>query len=484
MLVERFPKIGQLPFVRALRAFYRSWVYVAIVALLMVCAELFSLELFAFYCYLAFGVTGLLLGDDALHLVAIACCSYMAISAANNPAYPDSSAFYTTSFKIQFIVILAVAAVFLATRLITSAVRYSGRKVPSLTVGFLLLGLSFIFGGVFSGYYDAKTAFFGFVEIASLCALYFYFYYTVDWGKTDKSYLFLVFLAVGIGVGLEILGMYRNPNVFGGESGESVNRRFLFTGWGMYNNVGCAMAMCIPAPFYFAATKKHGWIFSIVGGFFLLFLAAAQSRGALLFGAVVFAACAVVVLLKTKGTERLLHLIVYEAMILAGLITMCVLREEISAFFASVIEAGFDDSARFEIYRCGWAQFCEHPVFGVGFYQCDAFRWGELPSDAFLPSRYHNTYIQLIASGGAVAFLCYCFHRVQTALVLFRRPTAEKTFAVLCVAALLLASLVDCHFFNFGPGMLYSIILVFAECVEADMCYGNKDPGRNKVVIR
>lgn len=467
MLVERFPQLGEIPFIRALRSFFRSWAYIAIIILLMVCAELFSLELVAFYIYLILCTAGMLFGEDALHVLPVACCSYMSISAANNPGHPDESAFYTQAFRIQFIVILSLAAVLLLARLITALIRFRKRKIPSLAIGFLALGLAFIFGGAFSGFYDAKTAFFGFVEIVSLSALYFYLYYTVDWEKTDKAYLFQTFLLVGVGVGIEILGMYRNPGVFGADG--TVDRRALFTGWGMYNNVGCAMAMCIPAPFYFAATKRQGWVFSVVGGFFLLFLILAQSRGALLFGAVVFAACALVVLIRTKGTERLLHLVVYESMLLAGLIAVCVLQAKDSNFFSTIIELGFNDSDRFNIYRTGWAQFCEHPVFGVGFYQCNAWRWGDLPSDAFLPARYHNTYIQLIASGGAVALICYIFHRVQTAIVLFRRPSVEKTFAALCIAALILTSIVDCHFFNFGPGILYSVILVAAEGAGADI---------------
>ena len=42
-------------------------------------------------------------------------------------------------------------------------------------------------------------------------------------------------------------------------------------------------------------------------------------------------------------------------------------------------------------------------------------------------------------------------------------PQPEKIVAALCVASLLLTSMVDCHVFNMGPGLMYSAWLVFGE---------------------
>lgn len=467
MLIELVPKIGEYRAVRSLRTFFRSGFFVAVVTALMVAAELFSLELPVYYGYLVLGVAGLLLCDDALPLIPIVCCSYMTVSAENNPAqYPQTSVFYQTSFQIQLIVILSVAVAFLLLRLVTALRRNRAKKMPSLAIGFLLLGVSYVLGGAFSEYYGLKTALFGATEIASLCAFYFYFYYTVDWKKTEKSYLFGVFLALGFGLAVEIVGMYSNPNVY--DAAGNVNRHWFFTGWGMYNNVGCAMAMCIPAPFYFAATRKNGWIWSAAGCFFLLALILAQSRGSMLFGAIVFLACAATVLVVSKGRERYRHLTVFVVMLLAGLIAVWLAHEDLRDLFSAMLDYDFfNDNGRFAIYRGGWTQFLERPLFGVGFYQCKGPQFGQefITEDFFLPPRYHNTYVQLIASGGIVAFVCYAYHRVGTALVFFRNPTRERTFCALSVGALLLTSLVDCHFFNFGPGLLYSVFLVFAECV-------------------
>ena len=68
-----------------------------------------------------------------------------------------------------------------------------------------------------------------------------------------------------------------------------------------------------------------------------------------------------------------------------------------------------------------------------------------------------------MASGGIVALLAYAFHRFQTVRLLWKRRTRENIFLAFIVLALILTSTVDCHFFNFGPGLLYSVILVFIE---------------------
>ncbi len=462
MLLKFFPKIGDSHAVRLLRSFYRSYAYIAVIVLLMALSELCSFELPVFYCYLLLGGTGLLLADDAVPVLPIICCVYMTVSADNNPAaHPETSIFASTAFRVQFIVILSLAVVLLIARLVTSLIDCPKRKTPSLTIGFVLLGLGYILGGIFSEYYSFRTAFFGFVEVFSLCIVYFYFYYTIDWSKTDASYVLAVFVMLGFGMMCEVAGMYLLPNaVVDG----SVNRHFMFTGWGTYNNVGCIMEMCIAAPFYFAIKRKNGWIFTMIGTVFLLVTEISQSRAAMLCGAIVYCACAVTVLVKTKGKERLFHIAVFAAVAVAAGIFVLVFREKFGDLFASILRQGIDDNGRLEIYRKCIEKFKESPVFGVGFYATPGHReWIEHLSNPFLPERAHNTVIQLLTSGGIFALACYLFHRAQTILLLFRRPSVAKTMIALSIAALLLTSMFDCHFFNFGPGLLYGALLVFAE---------------------
>ena len=463
MIYESCPALGENKFIRALQGFFRTVWYQAAVILLMVCANLFALELPVFYLYLLLGLLALLFAEDTLPLVPVFLCSYMTISPENNPAtHVGESVFYEKAFQIQFIVILAVAALAVAARLVHSLVfsptRAERKGSPALSFGFLALGVSYVLGGLFSPSYSAKTALFGFVEIASLCALYYFFYYTVDFRRVEKDYLLRFFLLLGFGIMLETVRLYFLPGVV---TPDGVDRGKLTTGWGMYNNIGCIIAMCIPASFYFAATRKNGWQYTLLGCLTLAGVVLTQSRGSILFGGIVFLACYAYVIVKSRGRERLCHLIVAGALILLAMIAVAVFFEKFMQLFASMLR--FDSNGRDDIWESGLKQFAGHPLFGVGFYECEAFRWGQLPSDSFLPPRYHNTYLQLMASGGVVALLAYAFHRFQTVRLLWRRRTRENIFLAFIVLALILTSTVDCHFFNFGPGLLYSVILVFIE---------------------
>lgn len=469
MLLECFEKIRENKIVKGLRAFLHSKWYIVFIALLTVCANLFSWELPVFYLYELCGLLIFLFDDDLKGFIPIVCCAYMSVSYENNPSMNfGTSAFYDPAFQLQLVFIIVVAVILLPTRLISLIINGEKKKMPSLTLGFIALGAAFMLGGVFSKYYSLRTAFFGFVLLASLCAVYFLLYYGVDWKKTQKDYFAYLFLIIGLFLLVELAGIYVKSDFLG-----THDRGVLHTGWGMYNNVGCVLAMCLPAPLYLAATKKHGWAYMIAAFSLAVGLVLSQSRNSMLFGGVVFGVGLVIALVKCGKRERLYNLIVLGAACVGAIIFAIIIREKLYEFFADMMKLGFfSDNNRFQIYRDGLKQFTEEPFMGIGFYECKAFRWGSLPSDAFLPPRYHNTIVQMLASCGVIGLLCYLFHRFQTVWLLFRRPSVEKTFIALSISALLLTSLVECHFFSFGPGLLYATLLVCAEGIERNRIEG------------
>ena len=481
MLLECLNNFGEYRVVRALRRFLHSPLFTALSVFLMVCANVFSLELPVFYLYLIFGLLVVLFDDDLAPLIAVILCCYMTISYANNPAaFPPKddpawrpSAFYDPLFVIQLTFIIAAAVVILLTRFIVILMRGENKKVPALALGFCGLGLAYVLAGLFSRYYDFKTALFGFVQILSLSGLYFLFYYGVDWKKTDKGMFARVFTMLGIGMLAEVVGMYcLSGEISALFSDGEVNRANLVTGWGIYNNVGCALAMCAPAPLYYAVKKRQSYLYLLLAFVLYIGVVFTQSRGCMLLGGLAFLFGIAATLAMSRGCN--LKVNAATVGVIAGgaavllIVFLCdpAFKKAVEEAFAGIFEVGLDDSGRWEIYQGGIEQFKKAPFFGVGFYRCGAFRWGDLPEGAFLPPRYHNTYVQLLASGGIFALACYALHRLETVLLLFRRITAEKIFIAVCISAFLLTSFVDCHFFNFGPGMLYGTLLAFAEGSE------------------
>ena len=84
-----------------------------------------------------------------------------------------------------------------------------------------------------------------------------------------------------------------------------------------------------------------------------------------------------------------------------------------------------------------------------------------------MPPRWHNTVIQLLASTGIVGLLAFGYHRYQTLRLALRRRSHLQVLISASALVLILGSLLDCHMFNVGPGLFYSVILAWQEKMEA-----------------
>lgn len=485
MLSEYSEKIGASRTAMLIGKFLHSVYFIALIVGLMVCSNLFGWELPVFYLYLLLGILIVLFDNDLKGLIPIVLCCYMTISYENNPAMNvGTSRFYDPAFLTQIVVIASAAVVLIVARLITVIRRSEKKPLPKLVFGFGALGLAMVLGGLFSPYYSLKTVCFGLVVLASLCALYFIFYYGVNYRSLDKRYWAIVFTAIGCGLLFELLGMYiKSGMLFSG--GEVIDRGVLQTGWGMYNNVGCLIAMSLAAAVYLAYTEKLGWVFTILSVVLFAGLVMTQSRSSILFGAAVYLAALVILLVKCKKSERLKHGLVLCVSLLVALILVLSLWEKLYTLFYSLLARTFDGevvNGRTEIYKQAIEHFKLNPFFGVGFYQCTAFRWGELPKDAFLPPRYHNTVLQMLASCGIFGLICYALHRFETVVLFLRRPSMTKTFIALSILPFLLTSLFECHFFSFGPALFYAVLLALAEGSEARIAKPPKKTEAQKVI--
>lgn len=473
MLTEAFPKLNDSRAVQQLRAFLRSGWFIGIIVALMACSELFSLELYVIYAFVIFGLAIVLVSEDTLPLVPMVVCGYMLFSAKNNPGMHPDGLFSHAYAQYVLVFAILVIAVLLIGRLISKLAQRRKQGVPKLLVGFALLGIAYLLCGLFTEGFDARSVFFGFVQVAALSGFYFYFYFTIDWDKVPEDYIALLFTIVGVGLLAQIIGTYFNPGA-PGLDGEG-DRGKLYTGWGVWNCTGCVMAMCMPAPVYFAVKKKHGWLFTLISCVYFLGVFLTQSRGAILFSAVVFLACIVYNLVVSKGRERLYNAIVYGALVLGAVLALLIFSDQLAAMFRSLLEDGLESQPRLNLYQQCWQAFLESPAFGKGWYNSpgEQFVNGNIAANGdpalanyFIPGFAHNTFFQLIACGGILAFVAYLIHRTQTILMVVRDPSPLKIVAFLCISSMLFTSLVDNHVFNLGPGILYSVLLIFSERVQ------------------
>ncbi|MBQ3214978.1 MAG: O-antigen ligase family protein [Oscillospiraceae bacterium] len=336
-----------------------------------------------------------------------------------------------------------------------------------LTIGFGCLLVVYALAGALFGQFGnlpSKNLLFSLIQCVAVMGMYFLFSGTVKWSETPKYYLAWVGTCAGLVVLPQLLENYVSGRVFMEGTG-TMDRELIFAGWGMHNNIGGMMAFMLPFPFYLAMTRKRSWIYNILGTVLMLGVVLSCSRTSMLVAAVVYCLCAVMLLRRKE--ERKANLLVYG--IIAGIVVLfCVIFfKKLMEIFALFFEELFIMSERDNLVGFGFKQYQQHPIFGGSFFpQGEYVPWDWSTSEAFssfFPPRWHNTIIQMLASCGIVGLVCYLVHRYQTVKLLVINRSIEKRFILLFMISLTVCSLMDCHFFNVGPVLFYSMALAFAE---------------------
>ncbi len=455
------------PLIQKINNFLYSPAYFFLIGGLTVLSNTCNAELFVYTCFILIGIYLCLLGRDLLPLMPMVICGYITPSIGNNPGINPDSIF---SFRHGGLYILILVAIFLGCLVyrIATDPNFGGKKFfqqkRSLLSGMLILGAAYLLSGLGSGQwatYGMQNLVFALVQFLSIALVYYILCGGVLWEQAPKAYLSWTGVCVGYVLLAELAFIYFDANVI---VDGVIIRESIFTGWGHYNNIGALLAMMIPCPFFLTGKGKHSGIFYLSGMFFLTGLLFTCSRGSILCGVVIYMASYLTSLLHSRNARANIAIHVFTAFLAASI--LAVFYRDIIHLFSSLIEVGLDPSNRFEIYTEGIKQFFKFPVFGGSFFPVDYVPFGWSTSEAFVsffPPRWHNTFVQLAASCGLAGLGAYIFHRVQTLRLFFRNYTSKKVFVALSILALLGTSLLDCHTFNVGPMLFYSMALAFAE---------------------
>ena len=419
----------------------------------------FGLELICYTICWLFAVYLLLFSKELYPLMGILPLLYYTPSVVNNPGRNPDSVFFPGNGLIYIIILMATfVAAFVARTVLDVRSGEVKPTFPKLTIGFALLGAAYLLGGLGYREYDLRSPAFGALEILSVCLLYFLFALLIDWKNVPKDYFAWMLFSGGVLITGEVLWLYGTGAPFGAGG---IVKSDILTGWGISNNIGAAIAMMMPGCGYLAARKRQGWLFLIAETVMFGAVVLTLSRTAIAVALFVLLFSAAAAIVKARGRDRIGICIVTGILCAGGITLAALFPGQVFSIFHDLLNFEEAGSGRVEIYYNGLQLYREYPVFGTGFYSCVAYKWGT--ADSFIPGRWHNTIVQVLASCGTVGMIAYLVHRAQTIWLLFRRLNFEKLMIALSVAALLLTSLLDCHFFNIGPGLLYSVLLCFAE---------------------
>ena len=457
-----FTALRELTAVKKANRFITSVFYIFFICLLALLANMLAAEAVIYTVYTLLWVYICLLGDDLLGLMPIVICCYLVPSAGNNPGSNGQSVFSLSGGGIYILCLGAIMVLAVLLRLLLD--RPEGSKKPALLSGMILLALGYCLSGIASPAYPEtalKNIFFALLQAAAVIVPYLVFTYGVRWESARRDYFAWIGFEAGCLLFFQILWTYFSAGVI--VDGVIV-RQHIFTGWGMYNNMGAMLAMMIPFAFYLAAKYHKGWIGSEAGSAYLLGVLLTCSRSSILMGSAAWLLCIVMMLrtARNRKSNSLALVITVTVVVLSVLL----FRKQLLHLFGEFLSLGTDPSTRDTIYLEGLKQFVRYPVFGGSFYPIDFVPWDWSSLDtfsSFFPPRWHNTAVQLLASCGIVGTAGYLIHRFQTVRLFIRGFHREKAFIGCAVLVLLGTSLLDCHFFNIGPTLFYSMSLAFAE---------------------
>ncbi len=457
-------RAGRVP--QLLNRLLYSPCYFCFIALMTLCSSTFAMELPMYIICIVLGVYLSLFGRDYLPLMPIIISCYISPSAENNPGRHEGSIFFGASG----LVLLLMAAIFvlsLVFRLSTDPVigqKAFFRHKRKLLPGLLALGAAYLLAGAGSGHYFDKglsNLLFGFLQFMGVFLLYFLFSGAVRWELAPRRYMAWTGLCVGFSLLGQILNIYISHDLI---IDNQINRNLFYTGWGHYNNVGALLAMMIPFAFQLACDSKRSWFYYFSAIAFLLGVVMTCSRVSTVFAMVIYVISCLVMVFKSR--KRREGMIVNAITFGLLLVLILMFHKQLLHLFATLFSGTSSLSHRFEGYKAGISQFLNHPILGGTFFplNLDLYEWSSVEAfTSFFPPRWHNTVIQLAASCGIAGLLAYGYHRIQTIRLLLKKPTLENVYTGLSITALLLMSLLDCHFFNIGPTLFYSMALAFAE---------------------
>ncbi len=453
--------------VERINAFLKKPQYIMTVMLLAVLSNILSAELAVYGLYTLAVVYICLLGDDLLPFIPVLVAAYVAPSARNNPGRAEQSVFAAGHGGGWIMLYGAVIVLALIVYVVRNRKQYFSRKY-ALIAGMAVLSGAYLLSGIGSPAYPAalgKNLLFAFLQSAAIVVPYFLIAGGVKWEQVRTDY----FAWTGFCLGGLLLCQIGWIYYAGGVVVQGVIiRTQIFTGWGMYNNIGGLLAMMIPFAFYLATKYRRGWIGTVVGSAFLVGVLLTCSRSSILMAVVIYVICVLLMLHYAKNRKT--NLIAFVAVLAALALIALLFHRQLLQLFSDLLAKGTDPSTRNIIYWEGLKQFWKYPVFGSSFFSPGYTPWEWSTNAAFsgfFPPRWHNTVVQLLVSCGIVGMAAYSFHRVQTLKLFFCGQTKEKTFIGCAILVLLVCSLLDCHFFNYGPVLLYSMGLAFAEnCPE------------------
>ena len=450
-----------------LAMFFNGKLYPVIVALLVLAGHLWALEFYLNIINMLLIATALLVCRSLKPVIPVFLTFLFQISPENSPSgkgdavsrYFGNGRAYVT---VTLFVIVAACFVycFVKNKLIT---RRALKRAP-LVYSSIALSAAFLLGGAFSGVWNTGSLGFGAVNVVLFILVFYVFYFGLSNENAYDIVDYLVYVAaitVGI-VFIETMAIYFTADGLIVD-GHIVRDVFNY-GWGTCNNSAQALTVLIPITFIGVIRSKHPAFYFLVATVAWVASLLNISRTAFMVGTPIYIIALIVTYIYCKNKKQLNVAIPAIAAVIAAVLALN--WDVIYPVIDNYITRGFDNNGRFYLWEYGIDAFLEAPIFGKGFFGMEPYLF-QLVS--FIPKMMHNTPIQILASMGVFGLLAYGYHRIETAIPVFRRPTIVKTMLGAALASVLLGSLLENFIFYIHPMFYFTVTLAILFRVDDEV---------------
>ncbi len=453
-----------IPPFRWLSALVHSKWMVFLLAVFAIVSNVLGLDYYFYLTVASIAIYISLFGKDYLPYIPLMLFSYIAPSISNNPSKSSNSIFLLNNGGLTLIIMGGLVAFFLLIRLIFDkeiGFRNMVKTKYKLAGGMVFLGITFALSGMGSQMlngFETKNLIFAGIQFVVLFIPYFLLCFGVKWNKVVKDYIAFSVILFGIVVALQIVFAYYSNGVIVNNKPQNAN---IFSGWGVNTNMGAMVALAIPFAFYYIAKDKNVLLNSIIALLLIFANVLSLSRNSILVGSILYVVCLIIAYKYSSKSSTKFTLILF-VFILAGCFYL--FNNYVFNSLGFSFSNGFSPNGREKLFTHAIETFYSFPFLGGGFYGINSTLLpGELGWNAFFPRMWHNSVLQVMATGGLVCLIAYIIHRIQTVKLVFSNLTIEKGFIALSVLALLLMSLLDCYLFQLGPMLFYSSAFAFIE---------------------
>ncbi len=440
----------------SLKRFYDGKIYPIVIACLVALGHVTATEFYLVIPFLVLACGALIICDSTKPLLMPMAVFIYQLPLKHSPGWPTNSGYYFEGARLVILLLLTVITLTALMYRFVICVKEGMRRDTPMLLPLSLLCAAFLLNGVFSSGWHWAGLLVGFIE----AFVYFFTFYIFYLGLRGESkdglveyfcYITLLIAAVIVAEMAFMFMTYDGIIVDGSIVKTKVN-----LGWGIWNPIGFSLTVLIPMLVFGAMKMRYPAVYVVASVITYLCAALTMSRNALIFATLALIASYVIGCFA--GARKLMFRIITLAGAAVVLVAAVVMWDKIAGIFATVMEQGFDNNGRFDLWRAGIESFTSAPVFGKGF--CSTGTGSDIAS--FIPTMAHNTVVQVLAAMGIFGMAAYAYYRAHSLVPFIARPTLEKSMLLMPMLITVGMSLLDNFVFYVYTVFYYAMAMAIA----------------------